>query len=175
MSVIFCSLLERSCSSKSSVARKEGDVTCWCPTLLFLFFTHAYCRHRSGIVPSEWGFLRVIRLTAGVGGSILFPFWFWDVPVWVGAAPLAPWATFLFKAACGTREQCLCALGVSWGPCLTPLPWLSPTGTVLPRVCMSPPETFCAWLGWEGSQGHGLSLSMKLSRDSSKVMQWDKQ
>lgn len=76
---------------------------------------------------SKWrSFKGVIRFIGGVGGSIIFPFWFWEVPAWVGAAPPAPWATFPFEAACGTCEQCLCALGVRWGSCLTPLPWLAP-------------------------------------------------
>lgn len=60
----------------------------------------------------------MIRLLAGVGGSILFPFWFWAVPAWVGASPSAPWATLPFEAACGTCGQCLECVLLEWATAL---------------------------------------------------------
>lgn len=129
---------------------------------------------------SKWGrgpSGRTMKPTGGVGGSILFPFfWFWVVPTWVGAAPAPLLGTPApLKQPMGHVNTVCELLGWAGAPAQTTLPCLSPTGEVTLRVCVSPLEDLGAWLGWEGPWGHVLSLSVKLSRESSEVMRRDKQ
>lgn len=87
----------------------------------------------------------MIRLLAGVGGSILFPFWFWEVPAWVGAAPPAPWSTLPFEAACGTCGQCLECVLLEWAgaPASPHCPGWAPQQQPFQGLHASPRDTLC--------------------------------
>lgn len=154
---MFCSLLEWSCSFSWAVTRNEGDIICWCPGVLFSFFLHTHCRDRSAIVSNK----QMREMSSRKDDET----YSWNKRLHT--------FSFLRDTSLGRSSSCSCPGDTC--------PWadlgllLRPMGEDALRLYMSSPEELGAWLGWEGSWRHGLSLSMKLSRHSSEVMWWDRQ